>query len=239
MCSAGRIRRFTGFIAPFEGEIKAELPSYETPESESGINNPSEVNEATENGRKVEDDNKISADGSPYNAENRRISISDASSLEPVSSSASGSDSGSATTTSSSTSVSASEIQLCCNLLKTVFVDRVFSFNLWNKIYKGDICRQAFELMPEIKMPKANDVFAAVYILSKCQTYFGMNVPLYCYKLGSGVTALEKLSQDDFNVLVSSSDVSLYIGKYLKSLSASAVISLSSDLSPSVERMYG
>jgi glycosyltransferase involved in cell wall biosynthesis len=243
LCSAGRIRRFTGFIAPFEGEIKAELPSYETPESESGINNPSEVNEATENGRKVEDDNKISAVDSPYNAEKRKIRISDASSLEPVSASASvsasGYDSDSVTTTSILTSVSASGTPLCCNLLKTVFVDRAFSFNLWNKIYKGDICREVFALMPELRMPKANDVFAAVYILSKCRTYFGMNVPLYCYKLGSGVTALEKLSQSDFNILISSSVVSQYISRYLKSLSASAVTSLSPDLSSSVERMYG
>jgi glycosyltransferase involved in cell wall biosynthesis len=120
-----------------------------------------------------------------------------------------------------------------------VFVDRAFSFNLWNKIYKGDICREVFALMPELRMPKANDVFAAVYILSKCRTYFGMNVPLYCYKLGSGVTALEKLSQSDFNILISSSVVSQYISRYLKSLSASAVTSLSPDLSSSVERMYG
>ena len=242
LCSAGRIRRFMEFIAPYEGEIKAEFPSFEIPESESGINNPSEVNEATENGRKVEDDNKSAVD-SPYNAEKRKISISDASSLDPVSVSASvsalGYDSDSVTTTSILTSVSASETPLCRNLLKTVFVDRTFSFNLWNKIYKGDICREAFALMPELRMPKANDVFAAVYILSKCRTYFGMNVPLYCYKLGAGVTALEKLSQSDFNILISSSDVSLYIGKYLKSLSASAVTSLSPDLSSSVERMYG
>lgn len=239
LCSARRIRRFMEFITPYEGEIKAELPSYEVPESESGTNNQSEVNEITGNAGKVEDDNKISAGDSSYNAENRKMNISDTSALGAVSVSPSGYDSGSATTASILTSVSASETPFCCNLLKTVFVDRIFSFNLWNKIYKGDICRQAFELMPEIKMPKANDVFAAVYILSKCQTFFGMNVPLYSYKLGSGVTALEKLSQSDFNILISSSVVSQYISRYLKSLSASAVTSLTPDLSSTVERMYG
>lgn len=227
LCSAGRIRRFMEFIAPYEGEIKAELPSYETPESESGINNPSEVNEATENVRKVENDNKISSGESPNIEESRKINTVDDLSSVSVSSSF------------DSSSPESSASLYCCNLLKTVFVDRAFSFNLWNKIYKGDICREAFALMPELRMPKANDVFAAVYILSKCRTYFGMNVPLYCYKLGSGVTALEKLSQSDFNILISSSDVSLCIGKYLKSLSASAVTSLSPDLSSSVERMYG
>lgn len=228
-CSAGRIRRFMEFIAPYEGEIKAEFPSFEIPESERGTNNQSEVNEITGNGEKGEDDNKISSGESPNIEESRKINTADALLSESVSSSFS----------FGSFSIESSASLYCCNLLKTVFVDRAFSFNLWNKIYKGDICRDAFALMPELRMPKANDVFAAVYILSKCRTFFGMNVPLYCYKLGSGVTALEKLSQDDFNVLVSSSDVSLYIGKYLKSLSASAVTSLSPDLSSSVERMYG
>lgn len=106
------------------------------------------------------------------------------------------------------------------DLLKTVFVDRKFSFNIWNKIYKGDICREAFRIMPEIKFRKANDVFAMAYILSKSKTYYGIADQLYSYKLGSGVTGLEKLSQDDFNTLLTASDVNASIEQYLLTLSS-------------------
>lgn len=101
------------------------------------------------------------------------------------------------------------------SLLEQMFLDHKISFTLWNKIFNGDKCRQAFEKIPNIIFDKANDLFSMVFIASNMKTYSAIQERLIRYKLGSGVTGSEILNEKQFNALLTSADVFKEIFKYL------------------------
>lgn len=111
-----------------------------------------------------------------------------------------------------------SRIEKNDNLLGSVFEEKLFSFNLWNKIYAGDLCRSVVKDMPEYVFHKANDVFMMVYLLSGFRSYDGISDCLYDYKLGAGVTGTDLMSQEMFEVMLSEHDVFRKLEKHLESL---------------------
>lgn len=104
------------------------------------------------------------------------------------------------------------------NLLSAAFVEQLFSFNLWNKIYSGDLCRQVFAQMPEHRFYKANDIYAMAYILGSFKSYCGITDKLYRYKLGSGVTGTDLMTQEMFETMLTEHDVFMAIDEYLHTL---------------------
>ena len=81
-------------------------------------------------------------------------------------------------------------------LLDACFVDGLFSYQLWNKCYRGDFARQAMAHCPDGYFPKAQDLLAFYVLLYFAQSYRGLETPpLYHYTLGRGITGGAKLSR--------------------------------------------
>ena len=100
------------------------------------------------------------------------------------------------------------------NLLKSCFIDKKFSFNLWNKIYKTKICKEAFKLVENGNFPKAQDLYAFYFIAKLSKSYFGCDNRLYKYNFGLGVTGGDSINYERFEKTVSESWVVNAIKRY-------------------------
>lgn len=103
------------------------------------------------------------------------------------------------------------------DLLKSCFIDKKFSFNLWNKIYKTKICKEAFKLVEDGNFPKAQDLYAFFFISKIAKSYFGCDNRLYKYNFGLGVTGGDTINYERFAKLVSESLVVNAIKRYNES----------------------
>lgn len=88
------------------------------------------------------------------------------------------------------------------NLIFSCWEERKFGFNLWNKIYKGDICRKAFSKVKDGAFPKAQDLYAFFLIAYYSRSYQGIEEALYQYNFGLGVTGRNYITLDNFDILL-------------------------------------
>lgn len=75
------------------------------------------------------------------------------------------------------------------DLCEKCFVEKKFSFQIWNKLFRGDLCRAAMREFPDGRFPKAQDLLAVYILLFFARSYQGMQTgPMYMYRVGVGVT---------------------------------------------------
>ena len=69
------------------------------------------------------------------------------------------------------------------DILSACFISHRFSHNLWNKIYRADLCRKAFADMPECRLLYYNDMYALFFVLYYASTFRSVSAgPLYLYR---------------------------------------------------------
>ncbi len=85
------------------------------------------------------------------------------------------------------------------NLLLPCWKDKLFSFTLWNKIYRGDLCRHVFTMLVDGYYPKAQDLYAFFLIAYYSKSYIGIEDVLYIHNFGIGVTGNNILSLEQFD----------------------------------------
>lgn len=79
------------------------------------------------------------------------------------------------------------------------FVQKNYGFTLWNKLFRTQLCKEAFSRLPREYMPKAQDLYTYFAISSMAESYYGWkSAPYHHYCLGRGVTASAALSLDKF-----------------------------------------
>lgn len=93
------------------------------------------------------------------------------------------------------------------NLIGSCWTEKLFGYSLWNKIYKGDICRRAFQQVKDGSFPKAQDLYAFFLIAYYSRTYRGIKSQLYRYRFGTGVTGSNFISDEKFEILLTEKKV--------------------------------
>lgn len=88
------------------------------------------------------------------------------------------------------------------NLISACWKEKKFGFQLWNKIYNGDICRLAFSRIEPGAYPKAQDLYAFFVIAYYSKTYMGIGETLHKYNFGLGVTGGDAINLDKYRVLL-------------------------------------
>ena len=78
------------------------------------------------------------------------------------------------------------------------FEEKLFNFNLWNKIYNGDMARRAFSCVTDGYYPKAQDFYGFVLMAFFSRTYASINEKLYNYYFGRGITGKRSIPMDRF-----------------------------------------
>jgi glycosyltransferase involved in cell wall biosynthesis len=75
------------------------------------------------------------------------------------------------------------------NILYDCFVNHRFMHNLWNKIYRAEVCREAVAAMPDIQMHHYTDLYLSFFLLFFAKSFRSFTTkPCYRYHFGSGVS---------------------------------------------------
>jgi len=75
------------------------------------------------------------------------------------------------------------------NILYDCFVNHRFAHNLWNKIYRADICKQAVNAMPDIQLHHYTDLYLSFFLFYFAESYRSIPTePCYRYHFGGGVS---------------------------------------------------
>lgn len=103
------------------------------------------------------------------------------------------------------------------SLLRSCWIEKKFGIELWSKIYNGELCRKAFQMVENGKFPRAQDLYAFFIISYFAKTYYGISDVLYSYRLGSGISGETYLTVHQFNALVLQKNVLDAIERFTES----------------------
>lgn len=84
-------------------------------------------------------------------------------------------------------------------VFEACFKDSKYSFNLWNKIYRGDLVRRAANEVLDGSYPKAQDMYLYFIIAFFSRSYEGITDKYYYYRFGSGITGHNVITPQRFN----------------------------------------
>ena len=108
------------------------------------------------------------------------------------------------------------EGELQGNLIEKCFVDEIFDFNITNKIWRREVCVQAFENAEKIRLVASEDRYIFFLLMYFSKTYYGVAEKYYNYNLGIGVTGGDVLSLDQFEKRCSGAVASELVRKFLE-----------------------
>lgn len=102
------------------------------------------------------------------------------------------------------------------NLISACWEQQLFSFNLWNKIFDGELCRKAFEEIEDGFFSMAEDLYAFFLIAYYARSASGIEDCLYHYYFGRGVVGGDLIALDRFDTLLTEKNVLDALEKFAK-----------------------
>jgi glycosyltransferase involved in cell wall biosynthesis len=102
------------------------------------------------------------------------------------------------------------------NLLDACFIEKQFSFTLWNKIYKASLLKEAARDTEPLLAPKANDLYLAFITLSKAKSISFCQEKLYHYCFGRGATGRGTLDLQQFEHICKSTIIYFALERYVQ-----------------------
>ncbi len=101
----------------------------------------------------------------------------------------------------------ATEVLRGCNLLSACFLEKQIGISLWNKIVRASVCKAAFACVEDGFFPKANDLYAAFFLMYHASSFYGIGDRLYHYCFGRGMTGQNVMTLEQFTLHCQSSRV--------------------------------
>jgi glycosyltransferase involved in cell wall biosynthesis len=102
------------------------------------------------------------------------------------------------------------------NILYDCFSLHRFPQNIWNKIYRGEVCRAAGAAMPDLQITLPADIFQSFFFLYYAKTFRSVpDGPYYEYSVGDGIST-QKPTEKQFTQLCASSAFLPAIEKFLQ-----------------------
>ncbi len=109
------------------------------------------------------------------------------------------------------------------DLCQKCFAEKKFGFQVWNKLFDGDMTRRAMAKCPDGKFPKAQDLLAVYILLFHARKYVGVKTePMYWYRVGVGVTGGNILTRRQISGYAKQSLIPQAIRAFLESENALA-----------------
>lgn len=101
------------------------------------------------------------------------------------------------------------------------FRGEIYSFSLWNKMFKASLAKKAFGALKEGRLPRGQDLYAFVALAYFAESYQGIpNSRFYQYHMGAGMDGKQHLTPDQFRSFIKLSDISKSIDEFLESQGA-------------------
>lgn len=80
------------------------------------------------------------------------------------------------------------------DIFQQCFIAESYCYNLWDKLFKRELCKSVFEKFDEWHIPKANDLFVYFFLALKAKSYYGTRTKgKYYYSYGQGDTGRKKI----------------------------------------------
>ena len=85
------------------------------------------------------------------------------------------------------------------DVLRACFAEEKYSYNLWNKIVRSDICKKAFACLDDAYYCMAEDMMAYFALSYYAKSYIGIPDLLYHYHFGIGISKPGELSLEELD----------------------------------------
>lgn len=85
------------------------------------------------------------------------------------------------------------------SIFNACFLKKKFFITLWNKVFRAELCKNAFSHMEDRYLPKAQDLYSFFIIAYFARSYMGWSTePFHNYCIGRGVVGSSNLNLDKF-----------------------------------------
>ncbi len=79
-------------------------------------------------------------------------------------------------------------------IFEQCFIAELYCYNLWDKMFKKELCKNVFQKFDEWYIPKANDLFVYFFLALNAKSYYGIRTKgKYYYSYGQGDTGKKKI----------------------------------------------
>ena len=97
-------------------------------------------------------------------------------------------------------------------ILREAYVTRSYGTTLWGKLYKSDLCKKAYAALPNTYCYVGEDIFTYFYLAYYAKSYKGIPTrSYYTYRHGLGVTNVDVMSLQKFEIYCSMANFVKYI----------------------------
>lgn len=97
-------------------------------------------------------------------------------------------------------------------ILREAYVNRSYTTTLWGKLYKSDLCKKAYQALPDVYCYAGEDIFTYFYLAYYAQSYKGIPTrAYYTYRHGLGITNAEIMSLEKFEMYCNMSKLVKFI----------------------------
>lgn len=97
-------------------------------------------------------------------------------------------------------------------ILWEAYVNRSYTTTLWGKLYKSDLCKKAYQALPNVYCYAGEDIFTYFYLAYYAQSYKGIPTrAYYTYRHGLGITNAEIMSLEKFEMYCNMSKLVKFI----------------------------
>lgn len=101
-------------------------------------------------------------------------------------------------------------------ILRGCYELKLFSHTIWNKIYRREVCQEAYRNVPDIYLNLGEDEFAFFFISFFSKKYVGdPQLTLYYYTYGSGISTQRLITLKQIRLLSKCMEISVEIKKFL------------------------
>lgn len=103
------------------------------------------------------------------------------------------------------------EITLCS------FKEKKIIWSIWNKIYKSEVCKNAYQNIDDMYQNMCEDMYCYFLISWYADSYFGISDKFYHYNYGRGLTGIPKLlKQNNYYDLCNMSSIVNNLQRFLE-----------------------
>lgn len=108
-------------------------------------------------------------------------------------------------------------------ILRQCYQEHAYPFTVWNKIFRMEVCKQAYKALPDAYINMADDLLAYFAIAYFAQSFCGYPKKiLYCYSVGGGMSTQKRYTLRQSNRQTDILDAISQVEHFLKVQDASA-----------------
>jgi len=111
-------------------------------------------------------------------------------------------------------------------ILDNAYIKKTYATQVWAKIYKTDLCKKTYSVLPDEHCYVGEDVFTTFFLSYFAKKYIGVKTPsYYFYRFGLGVSGQSKISLKKFEMFAKMSNWIKYTQEFLDKENANELCS--------------